>query len=160
MDLNNPAILLTLLDEPEKRERLRELLVQQAHNEEILKAAKDEKEEAERVHEKATALHAEASKRHAQADDRHSQLAEWERGISNANESMNEEKDRFDAIRQEIEANLSGRLHDVEEKEDELTKRETAVSAKEQELTAREKALEELEADHNARVLRLKKAIG
>lgn len=160
MDLNNPAILLTLLDEPEKRERLRELLVQQAHNEEILKAAKDEKEEAERVHERAVTLHSQATKRHAEADERHSKLAEWERGISNANDSMAEEKERFDAVRQDIEANLSGRLHDVEEKEDELTKREAAVSEKEQELAAREKILEESEADHHARVQRLKEAIG
>ena len=160
MNWDNPAVLLTLLDEPDKRERLRELLVERAKNDEILAAAKAEREEAERIHERAAAALADATAKHSAADERHAKLAEWEQGIANANASMSEEKKRFEDMRETVGSNLAGRTASIEEKEHELDAREAAIAEKERELDSREELIESAEQDHNARVQRLKDAIG
>ncbi len=152
-------MLAAILNDDAKAERLTELLAQEKKNTAILVEAQAAREAAADKLLAAGKLVAEAGAIREEADARHRALAESEDGVRSVMATLTQEKDAFNSIRAQVEADLKQRTEALIAAEASVAERETALAHGELEVAENKAAVIRLRATLQAKHERLHAAL-
>jgi chromosome segregation ATPase len=149
-DINQLSLLYAIVSDPEHRKRLDTLKAMQDEIDQLREVQQQEAAANQRILDETRQVRTNAEEKVAEAAEREREVAAERGRVAAVIETLNQEKARFETVRQQVDQQHNAKEAALAERENRVAAAEQGLVEKRNELNYREAALRPLEAKYRA----------